>query len=147
MLDLAEINLPWLDEPKMPAKGDYAHEHTLRWKQTIDGLDGLIMVSPQYNGSIPAPLKNAIDTLYGEWENKPILLVTYGFRGGTLAAEHLETVFKIIKAHLLEPRVAITATDEDRIEAGTLADPAGLVGRSRAELDAGLRALEEAIRR
>lgn len=62
MIDLAEVDLPLLDEPAMPAKGNYQHEHTRAWKRTIDGLDAVIVVSPQYNGGYPAPLKKTPST-------------------------------------------------------------------------------------
>lgn len=145
IVDLADVKLPWLDEPKMPAKGDYERDHTREWKRVIDGLDAVIVVSPQYNGGYPAPLKNAIDTLYAEWHDKPILLVTYGFHGGGMAAEQLATVFGVVKANLLPERVAIKATDEDRDASGHLTNPCELVERHRAELEVGFASIHTAL--
>ncbi|MCA0437692.1 MAG: NAD(P)H-dependent oxidoreductase [Actinobacteria bacterium] len=145
VIDLAEVALPWLDEPKMPARGDYEHAHTRAWARTVAGLDAVIVVSPQYNGGYPAPLKNAIDSLYAEWRRKPVLLVTYGYHGGTSAAAQLETVFGVVKADLLQPRIAITATDADRDAAGHLANPCDLVERHRAELEVGFAAIHAAL--
>lgn len=145
VVDLAEVPLPWLDEPQMPSRGDYVHDHTRAWKRTIDGLDAVIIVSPQYNGGYPAPLKNAIDTLYAEWRAKPVLLVTYGFHGGTSAATQLETVFGVVKANLLLPHIAITATDADRDASGHLSNPCALVERHRAELEVGFAAIHAAL--
>lgn len=145
VLDLAEVDLPMLDEPQMPAKGDYQHEHTRAWKRTIDGLDAVIVVSPQYNGGYPASLKNAIDTLYAEWRDKPVLLVTYGYHGGSSAADQLAVVFSVVRANLLKPRVEITATDGDRDAAGHLSNPCDLVERHRAALEVGFAAIHAAL--
>ncbi len=145
IVDLAEVHLPWLDEPQMPAKGDYAHEHTREWKRVIDGLDAVVVVTPQYNGGYPAPLKNAIDTLYAEWKDKPILLVSYGFHGGGYAADQLATVFGVVKANLLPVRVAIKATNDDRDASGHLSNPRELVEGHRSELEEGFDAIHAAL--
>lgn len=145
VVDLADVALPWLDEPQMPSRGDYVHAHTRAWKHVIDGLDAVIVVTSQYNGGYPAPLKNAIDTLYAEWRDKPILLVSYGYHGGSSAAAQLRTVFGVVKANVLEPSVAITATDADRDASGHLSDPCELVERHRAELEVGFAAIHAAL--
>ncbi|WP_370891687.1 NADPH-dependent FMN reductase [Janibacter sp. GXQ6167] len=145
VVDLAEVGPPLLDEPRMPAKGDYVREHTKAWKQVIDGLDAVIVVSAQYNGGYPAPLKNAIDTLYAEWNDKPILLVTYGYHGGVRAAEQLRVVFGVVRADVLDPTVAITVTDADRDEEGHLTNACDVVERHRAELEVGFAAIHAAL--
>lgn len=145
LIDLAEVNLPLLDEPQMPSRGDYAHGHTRAWKRTIDALDAVIVVSPQYNGGYPAALKNAIDSLYAEWRDKPILLATYGYHGGSSAAEQLKTVFRVVRAHLLDPQVAITITDDDRDAAGHLSNPCDLIERHRAQFEVGFAAIHAAL--
>lgn len=89
LLDLAEINLPFLNEPKSPSMGDYVHAHTKKWAATIDALDGFILVTAEYNHGIPAPLKNALDTVYHEWARKPVAFVGYGGLGGARAIEQL----------------------------------------------------------
>ncbi len=88
ILDLAEINLPFLDEPEHPRLGRYTHPHTFAWSRAIDDADALIIVSPEYNGGFPAPLKNALDFLHAEWRNKALGMVTYsgGPSGGAGAA-------------------------------------------------------------
>lgn len=92
--------------------------------RTVGSLDAVIVVTPQYNGGHPAPLKNAIDTLYAEWKDKPIRLVSYGFHGGGSAADQLATAFGVVKANLLPARVAIKATNDDRDASGHLSKPA-----------------------
>jgi NAD(P)H-dependent FMN reductase len=81
LVDLAEVNLPFLDEPLKAALGRYEHNHTRAWSRTIDSYKGLILVFPQYNWGYPAPLKNALDFLYHEWGGKPVSYVTYGTPG------------------------------------------------------------------
>jgi NAD(P)H-dependent FMN reductase len=92
LLDLAEINLPFLNEPKSPSQGDYQQEHTKKWSATIDALDGFVFVTAEYNHGIPAPLKNALDTVYHEWNRKPAAFVGYGGLGGARAIEQLVEV-------------------------------------------------------
>jgi NAD(P)H-dependent FMN reductase len=92
LIDLNEEKLPFLDEPMPPAMGQYSHEHTKKWSEKIAGYDGYVWISAEYNHSIPAALKNAIDFLFNEWANKPVALVSYGSMGGVRAAEHLRQV-------------------------------------------------------
>lgn len=76
--DLKELNLPLMDEPNMPGRREYTHEHTKRWSSIVDPADAFVFVTPEYNAT-PAPaLKNAIDYLYHEWAYKPASFVSYG---------------------------------------------------------------------
>ena len=86
------VDLPFLDEPRMAALGHYEHEHTLAWSSLVDSFDGFIFVFPQYNWGYPAVLKNALDFLYAEWRDKPASFLTFGTRGGSLAAEQFHVV-------------------------------------------------------
>jgi NAD(P)H-dependent FMN reductase len=89
---LNDEKLPFLDEPMPPSMGQYTHEHTKKWSEKIASFDGYVWVTAEYNHSIPAALKNAIDYLFHEWANKPVALVSYGSMGGVRAAEHLRQV-------------------------------------------------------
>jgi len=91
LLDLAEISLPFLDEPHHPRLGRYTHAHTVAWSAAIDTADALVIVTPEYNSGFPAPLKNAIDYLHAEWRNKALGVVSYGggASGGAGAARML----------------------------------------------------------
>lgn len=84
-IDLATINLPFLDEEAIPALGQYAHQHTKNWSKLITSYDGFVFVFPQYNWGYPAVLKNALDYLAKEWSGKPVSLVTFGGHGGAQA--------------------------------------------------------------
>ncbi|MEP6617394.1 MAG: NAD(P)H-dependent oxidoreductase [Ginsengibacter sp.] len=93
LLDLAEINLPFLDEPEHPRFQKYHHDHTKKWSSMIDSADAFIFVTPEYNYGYPAPLKNALDYLYNEWNYKPVAFVSYGgVSGGTRSVQMLKQV-------------------------------------------------------
>lgn len=86
ILDLAEIGLPFLDEPHHPRLGNYTKPHTLAWSAAVDSADALVIVTPEYNSAIPAPLKNALDFLHAEWRDKALGTVSYGGAGGGVRA-------------------------------------------------------------
>ena len=92
LIDLRDYPLPHLDEPLSPARGQYQGEHTRRWAAKIASFDGFVMVTPEYNHSTSGVLKNAIDYLYAEWNNKAAGFVSYGLAGGARAAEHLRLI-------------------------------------------------------
>jgi NAD(P)H-dependent FMN reductase len=92
LVDLADYPLPHLDEAIPPTMGQYAGEHTKAWAAKIAEYDGFIFVSPEYNHSTSGVLKNAIDYLYAEWNNKAAAFVSYGSLGGARAIEHLRAI-------------------------------------------------------
>lgn len=93
LLDLLDFALPHLDEEIPPSQGRYAKEHTIRWSQTIDSFDGFVFVTPEYNRAPSGVLKNALDFLYREWNDKAAGIVTYGAAAsGLRAAEMLRLV-------------------------------------------------------
>jgi len=92
LVDLADHPLPHIDEPLPPTMGQYAGEHTKAWAETIGQYDGFIFVTPEYNHSTSGVLKNAIDYLYAEWNNKAAAFVSYGSVGGARAIEHLRAI-------------------------------------------------------
>ncbi len=71
LIDIKDYDLPLLDEPVPAGSKQYSKEHTKKWAAKIDGLDGFIFVTPEYNHGTSAALKNALDYLYFEWTNKP----------------------------------------------------------------------------
>lgn len=76
--DLKEIALPFMDEPNHPAAQQYTHEHTKAWAERVAAADAFIWVTPEYNHSFTASLKNAIDYLVHEWRGKSVAFVSYG---------------------------------------------------------------------
>ena len=75
-----------------PEFRQYSKAHTKAWASTIDSYDGFVFVTPEYNHSTSGVLKNAIDYLYAEWNNKAAAFVSYGSVGGARAIEHLRGV-------------------------------------------------------
>jgi NAD(P)H-dependent FMN reductase len=92
LVDLRDYPLPHLDEPLPPAMGQYQNDHTRQWSDKIASFDGFVFVTPEYNHGTSGVLKNAIDYLYNEWNNKAVGFVSYGAVGGARAAEHLRLV-------------------------------------------------------
>lgn len=108
VLDLAEINLPFMDEPAHPRLRRYTQPHTLAWSAAVGSADAFVIVSPEYNFSYPASIKNALDYLSGEWAYKPVGLVTYGgISGGLRAANDLRPVLSVLKMIPVTEAVAI----------------------------------------
>jgi len=90
LADLAELDLPFMDEPNHPRLKHYTRPHTLAWSARVDPADAFVFVFPEYNHGLNAPLKNALDFLYQEWAHKPSGLVTYGgISAGSRSAEML----------------------------------------------------------
>ncbi|RTK97898.1 MAG: NADPH-dependent oxidoreductase [Neisseriaceae bacterium] len=79
LIDLKEVNLPLLDEAYPAAYAKYEHQHTISWSKLVSEYSGFIIVTPEYNASCSAALKNALDYLYNEWVNKPVGLIGYGY--------------------------------------------------------------------
>jgi NAD(P)H-dependent FMN reductase len=112
LVDLLDYQLPHLDEAIPPSLGQYAHEHTQKWAAKIDSFDGFVFVTPEYNHSTSGALKNAIDFIYGEWNNKAAGFVSYGSAGGIRAVEHLRLVMAELQVADVRAQVALSlATD------------------------------------
>ncbi len=92
LVDLKDFPLPHLDEAIPPSMAQYANEHTKAWADKVASYDGYIFVTPEYNHSTSGVLKNAIDYLYTEWNNKAAAFVAYGSVGGARAVEHLRGI-------------------------------------------------------
>jgi NAD(P)H-dependent FMN reductase len=91
-VDIADYNLPLLDEPVPPSLGQYSKPYTKRWAEKIASLDAFVFVTPEYNHGTSGALKNAIDFLFREWNNKAAGFVSYGSIGGARAVEQLRLV-------------------------------------------------------
>jgi NAD(P)H-dependent FMN reductase len=93
LVDLVELDLPFLDEPKHPRFADYSHDHTKDWSARVDLADAFVFVMAEYNHSFTAPIKNAVDFLSREWAYKPVGYVGYGgVAGGTRAVQAIKPV-------------------------------------------------------
>lgn len=89
VVDLEDFALPHLDEEIPAVAGRYAHAHTKKWAERIAGFDGFVFVTPEYNHGVPGALKDAIDFLFAEWNDKAAAFVSYGVVGGVRAVEQL----------------------------------------------------------
>lgn len=119
LIDLKDINLPLLDEPIPAIHGQYSKPHTKAWAKIIDDADGFIIVTAEYNFSIPAALKNAMDYLAAEWRYKPVAFVSYGASaGGARAVEHLRSSIANIGMFDLREQVVIPNYWEQQDEDG-----------------------------
>jgi NAD(P)H-dependent FMN reductase len=112
LVDLRDYPLPHLDEPLPASMGQYQNEHTRQWAEKIASFDGFVFVTPEYNHSTSGVLKNAIDYLYAEWNNKAAGFVSYGAVGGARAAEHLRLVAGELQMADVRQQVALSLLTE-----------------------------------
>ena len=131
LLDVASQHLPLYDEPVVPSRcpaddptAHYAHAHTRAWSARVRQFDAFIFVTPQYNWSVPAALKNALDYLFHEWSGKPAGIVSYGHRGGGKAADHLRQILAGLRmGPVVEPAVALKllkGAPDDKVDDSTI---------------------------
>jgi NAD(P)H-dependent FMN reductase len=151
--DLAELNLPLLDEPNHPRLRQYLNRHTKAWSALVDAADAIVIVTPEYNHSYPAPLKNAIDYLHQEWQYKPVGFVSYGgVSAGTRAVAALKTVVSVLKMVPVAENVNIPFhtqfIDDGVVEPNeTMTQAADAMVDELARVEAALRPLRETERR
>ena len=108
LVDIKDFNLPLLDEPILPSMGQYSKEHTKIWSAKINSFDAYVFVTAEYNHGIPGALKNAIDFLYKEWNNKVAGFVGYGGAGGVRSVEQLRLVMAELKVASVHSQVQLS---------------------------------------
>lgn len=124
LVDIQEYNLPLLDEPVPPSMGRYSKPHTRKWAAKIGSFDGFVFVTPEYNHGTSGALKNAIDFLFAEWNNKAAGFVSYGSAMGVRAVEHLRLVMAELMIADVRAQVMLSlATDFENYT--TFKAPAG----------------------
>lgn len=135
VVDLAELALPFLDEPEHPSERRYVHQHTKDWSAIVDEADAFVFVMPEYNYGFNAPLKNAVDFLYEEWQYKPVGFVSYGMTAaGTRAVQMIKQVVTTLKMYPLNEAVAVPL--RQRVDpSGRLRPDEGMDGAALAMLD------------
>lgn len=107
LVDILDYNLPLLDEPISASKGKYSKDHTKKWSEKISSFDAFIFVTPEYNHASSGALKNAIDFLYAEWNNKAAGFVGYGAAGGIRAVENLRLIMGELQVADVRDQVAL----------------------------------------
>jgi NAD(P)H-dependent FMN reductase len=131
-IDLAEVNLPFVDEPNHPKLRAYQHQHTKDWSATIDRADAYVFVTPEYNYGYNAVLKNALDFLCHEWADKAVTFVSYGgIAGGTRAVQQLKQVVTTLRMVPIFESVNVAfapqkLTEERTVAPDPLLDAAGV---------------------
>src|SRR5437879_5771211 len=108
IVDIEDYKLPLLDETVSPTMHQYSKPHTKTWSEKIASLDAFIFVTPEYNHATSAALKNAIDFLFKEWNNKAAGFVGYGGAGGVRAVEHLRLVMAEVQVATVRNQVALS---------------------------------------
>jgi NAD(P)H-dependent FMN reductase len=108
LVDIAQFDLPLLDEPIPPSQGQYSKAHTKAWSEKISGFDAFVFVTPEYNHGTSGALKNAIDFLYAEWNDKVAGFVGYGSAGGVRAVEQLRLVMAELKVADVRAQVSLS---------------------------------------
>jgi NAD(P)H-dependent FMN reductase len=108
LVDILDYNLPLLDEPVPPSMDQYSKDHTKRWAAKINSFDAFVFVTPEYNHGIPGALKNAIDFLFAEWNNKVAGFVSYGSAGGVRSVEQLRLVMAEVKIATVRAQVQLS---------------------------------------
>jgi len=148
--DLAEIALPFMDEPRHPRLRQYEHAHTRAWSATVDAADAFAFVMPEYNFGMNAPLKNALDFLHQEWRYKPVGFVSYGgISAGTRAVQMAKQVVTTLRMTPVGEAVSIPFVTQFLDADGVIAANEVMEQASTAMLDelvrveAALRALRE----
>jgi NAD(P)H-dependent FMN reductase len=108
VVDIKDFNLPLLDEPIPPSSGKYSQPHTKAWAAKIDSFDAFVFVTPEYNHGPSGALKNALDFLYREWNDKAAGFVGYGNAGGARAVEQLRLVMCELQVAAVRKQVALS---------------------------------------
>jgi NAD(P)H-dependent FMN reductase len=112
LVDLKDHPLPLLDEPIPPSAGQYSQPHTKAWAKRIAAFDAFVFVAPEYNHGVSGALKNAIDFLYAEWNNKAAGFVSYGSAGGARAVEQLRSIMAEVQVATVRAQVMFSLFTE-----------------------------------
>lgn len=108
LIDIADYNLPLLDEPVPPAMNQYSKNHTKAWAEKVGAMDAFIFVTPEYNHAPTGALKNAIDYIYAEWNNKAAGFVGFGSAGGVRAVEQLRQIMAELQIADVRAQVSLS---------------------------------------
>lgn len=136
LVDLADVDLPFLDEPRHPRLGGYAHQHTRDWSATVSRADAFVVVTPEYNHSFNAVLKNALDFLHDEWQHKAVSFVSYGgSAGGTRAVQALKPVLTALRMVPVVEAITIPSVAQQVGEDGAVRDDDEMIQSAKVMFD------------
>jgi NAD(P)H-dependent FMN reductase len=146
LVDLAEVDLPFLDEPNHPRSNQYVHQHTRDWSARVEAADAFVVITPEYNYGLPAVLKNALDFLHHEWAHKPVAFVSYGgVSAGTRGVQMTKQVVTTLRMHPVPEAVSIPFVQQFLDDAGRLQPNDTMTAAAKAVLDE-LVVVENALR-
>ncbi len=134
--DLKELNLPFFENEHPPMSPDFVIDNpeVAAWSELVKAADSVVLITPEYNHTLNAIEKNALDSLGADWENKPVTAVAYGWSGGSLAVGTLREVLKNLKADTKE-NIAQLAFMKDLNPDGSLLDEASVANQIAATID------------
>lgn len=134
--DLAEINLPFFDNEHAPASGDYTitNPAALQWQKLVAEADAVVMLTPEYNHTLSAIQKNAIDTLKAEWENKPVAIIGYGWTGASLSMVTINEVLPFLGVDLKPNHAALSFMKDINVD-GTILDEESVNAQIKKAID------------
>lgn len=134
--DLAELNLPFFNNEHAPISPDYVitDPQVAAWSELVKANDSVVFITPEYNHSLSALQKNAIDSLGADWAEKPMTAVAYGWSGGSLAVLNLREVLGNVKADTKQ-NIAQLAFMKDLNPDGSLLDEANVKAQIAAAID------------
>ncbi|MEX5633167.1 NADPH-dependent FMN reductase [Parafrankia sp. FMc2] len=136
VVDLAEVDLPLFNEPHHPMTGNYVHEHTKRWSALVSRAQAFVVVTPEYNHSFPASLKNALDYLAREWRYKAVGLVSYGgVSAGLRSVAQLKPVLAALRMVPVTDGISVPFVAQRLDESGTFRSDEVLDASARKMLD------------
>lgn len=108
LVDLADFNLPLMDEVAHPRLQKYEHEHTKRWSRSVAEADAFVFVTPEYDYFPPASLVNALQVLSKEWAYKAAAVVSYGgISGGLRSMQQLRLLISNLNMHAISQDVPV----------------------------------------
>lgn len=134
--DLKEITLPFFDAEYAPMSLNFnpTDEHVLAWKKLVGEADGVILLMPEYNHSMTAIQKNALDWLYTEWNDKPVSVVGYGWTGASLALVTAKEILGHLKANLLPTSSHLSFTKDIDLD-GSVIDETSVMQSLKSTVD------------
>lgn len=110
IIDLRDYKIPFLEDEVTPdSRVVFTNAAVKTWSQKIEAADGFIIVVPEYNAGYPGVLKNSLDSLYKEWNHKPVAFIGYsgGPAGGANAVAQLRNVVQALAMSLVSPQINI----------------------------------------
>jgi NAD(P)H-dependent FMN reductase len=141
VVDLRDYPMPFFAEVASNAWMPTQDAVAVKWQKKLAEFDGYIFVVAEYNRSVTAALKNALDQASVEWAKKPFGAIAYGSMGGSLALSHLRVIGVELQMVPVRSAVHIGGSDFFRVHpgfggSGNMADiEAGILGSAKAMLD------------